>query len=270
MRIALGGLLLLYVSVWWLDASMWFTDAGVLRVETARHLSDGQQPSLLFWLPSTPEVVVGLLSLLWLQSLLLLLGCWSRFQVACIFVWLVSFQNRNPLILDGEDTVFRLLSFFMIFMPLDHRLSLGRWLSGVPSVAGPANAWALRLVQFEVTAIYVSTAWCKWQGATWRDGTALYYVSRMDDVFGRFWLPDFLFEEAWLLRMATWGVLAVETLLPLLLWIPRTRRLGLWLGIGLHLSIEYAMHLFLFEWVMIVALLSFSRPRRPASGERLS
>lgn len=283
MRLALGALLLIYVSVWLLDASLWFTDTGVLRAETARRMSDDQQPSLLFWLPSTPAVVVGLLSVLWLQSLLLLAGCWSRFQMACIFVWLVSFQNRNPLILDGEDTVFRLLSFFMIFMPLDHRWSIGRWLSGRvsaavpsklgpsklgPSKLGPASAWALRLVQFEVTAIYVSTAWCKWQGATWRDGTALYYVSRMDDVFGRFWLPDILFEEAWLLKLATWGVLAVESLLPILLWIPRTRSWGLGLGIALHLSIEYAMHLFLFEWVMIVALLSFSRPRRRASDER--
>ncbi len=267
-RVACGGLLLIYVSVWLLDASLWFSDAGVLRTETVRQMHDDQQPSLLFWLPSTPAVVVGLLSLLWLQSFLLLAGCWSRFQIACIFVWLVSFQNRNPLILDGEDTVFRLLSFFMIFMPLDHRWSIGRWLSGVPSTAGPAHAWALRLVQFEVTAIYVSAAWCKWQGATWRDGTALYYVSRMDDVFGRFWLPDVLFEEAWLLKLATWGVLGVESLLPLLLWIPRTRYWGLAFGIALHLSIEYAMHLFLFEWVMIVALLSFSRPRRPAGGAR--
>lgn len=280
MRVAFGALLLIYISVWLLDASLWFTDAGVLRAETVRRMSDAQHPSLLFWLPSTPAIVVGLLSVLWLQSLLLLAGCWSRFQVACIFVWLVSFQNRNPLILDGEDTVFRLLSFFMIFMPLDHRWSIGRWLSSRVSAvgpavvrtskAGPASAWALRLVQFEVTAIYVSTAWCKWQGVTWRDGTALYYVSRMDDLFGRFWLPDILFEEAWLLKLATWGVLAVETLLPILLWIPRTCYWGLGLGIALHLSIEYAMHLFLFEWVMIVALLSFSRPRRRASDERLS
>ncbi len=262
MRIAYGTLLLVYVAVWGLDASLWFTDEGVLRTETARQLGDYQNESLLFWLPSNRPVALTLLIVLWLQSLLLLLGCWSRLQVACIFVWLVSFQSRNPLIHDGEDIVFRLLSFFMIFMPLDHAWSLGRWLRGVPSTSGRADAWALRLVQFEVTAIYLSTALSKWQGVTWINGTALYYVSRMDDLYGRLWLPDRLFENAWTLHLATWGVLGVETTLPFLLWYPRTRRLGLGLAVGLHLSIEYAMHLFLFQWVMIVCLLSFVKRKR--------
>ena len=39
---------------------------------------------------------------------------------------------------------------------------------------------------------------------------ALYYVARMDDVFGRFWLPDFLFESAWTVKPITWIVLAIE------------------------------------------------------------
>lgn len=261
MRIVYGTLLLVFVAVWILDASRWFTDQGILRSQTAQEITRGQHWSLLFWLPSTPGVVYTCLGILWLQSLLLMLGCASRVQAACIFVWLTSFQHRNPLITDGEDTVFRLLIFFMMFMPLDHAWSLGRWLRGLPSAAGRPSAWALRLVQLEMTAVYASTAWSKWQGATWRDGTALYYVSRMEDVFGRLAVPDGLFETEWMLKSATWGVLAVETLLPVLLWIPRTRRLAIVLGIGLHLSIEVAMHLFLFEWIMIVGLLSFLAPR---------
>jgi len=260
-RIAFSILLLIYVTVWGMDASIWFIEGGVLRAETAQLLAKNQTLSLLFWLPSDTATVTTLLAILWLQSLLLLLGFWSRFQVACIFAWLVSFQHRNPLIGDGEDTVFRLVSFFMIFMPLDHVWSLGRWLRRVQSTSGPRDAWALRLVQFEITAIYLSTAWSKWQGATWQNGTALYYVSRMDDVFGRLWIPGQIFETAWSLKAVTWSVLTLETMLPFLLWYPRTRRLGLWLGIGLHLSIEYAMHLFLFEWIMMVCLLSFGGRR---------
>src|SRR5690606_5049444 len=43
------------------------------------------------------------------------------------------------------------------------------------------SAWGLRRVQLQISAVYLSTAWEKAQGDSWRDGTALYYVSRMDD-----------------------------------------------------------------------------------------
>ena len=218
------------------------------------------------------------LALMGLQSLLLLLGIVSRFQALSLFILITSFQSRNPLITDGEDTVLRLWLFFMMLMPLDYRWSLGGWLwrkwrgNAAPpeslsldsQASWPvmASAWGLRLVQIEITAIYLSTAWSKWQGETWRDGSALFYVSRMDDVFGRLWLPDTLFVTDWIVRMSTWSVLGLETLLPLLLWLPATRRLGVVLAIGLHLAIEYAMHLFLFEWIMIAGVLSFLAVRK--------
>lgn len=266
MRIAYAILLLVYVLSLLTEADVWFSDSGVLRSATAQQIGNHEYWSLLFWLPSTPGVATACLSLLLLHNVLLLLGCWSRLQAICIFIWLVSFQHRNGLIFDGQDVLMRWLIFLMIFMPLDHAWSLGRKLRRRESRATPASAWALRLVQLQITAVYLSTVWCKWQGQTWRDGTALYYVSRMDDLFGRFPLPDWLFETPWITTSMTWGVLAFEALLPLLLWLPPTRRYAVLLAIAFHLSLEYAMHLFLFEWIMIVGLLSFvcPRPGRPS------
>jgi hypothetical protein len=258
LRISIGFILIIYTTVWMLDAERWFTDAGVLKSATAEQFSAGQFKSVLFLLPSTTPVVAVCLSALMLHSVLLLLGCWSRIQAFAIFIWLLSFHHRNPLICDGEDTVLRWILFAMIFMPLDHRFSLLRSLrNGPASTATTANAWALRIIHIELTAIYLSTAISKFQGETWRDGTALYYVSRMTDCFGRLWLPDMLFETPWVVRLSTWGVLAVEFALPVLLWIPPTRRFAVLMGIGLHLAIEYSMNLFLFEWIMIIGLTTF-------------
>ena len=61
--------------------------------------------------PIEAAIVNACLLLLMLQSGMLLVGFYSRVQAASIFFWLVSFQNRNPLILDGEDTVFRIFAF---------------------------------------------------------------------------------------------------------------------------------------------------------------
>jgi hypothetical protein len=274
LRIACATLLIVYLSMWWQEAELWFTDQGMVRAATMIEISNGGNPSLLYWLPNDPWVVKLCLALCLGQTLLLGLGVWSRFQAACIFVWLLSFQHRNLLICDGQDVLLRLLVFYLIFMPTDYAWSLGTWwrsrsdkarsdqvLSAVASRCAKPSAWGLRLVQLQITAIYFSTAWEKFQGVTWRDGTALFYVARMDDLYGRFPLPDYLFETPWILAAMTWGVLLLEAVLPLLLWIKATRPWGLLAAAGLHLSIEATMHIYLFEWLMLICLLSFVDPK---------
>ena len=269
-RIAYATLLVIYTLVWLRDAGHWFTDAGVLTAAASQQLHEMPRWSLLYALPSTLGVVQCCLGLLLLHSLLLALGCWSRVQVACIFVWLMSFQHRNLMICDGEDTVFRLFAFFMIFMPLDCGWSLARRWQGRPKpLATSADAWALRLMQIEVTMIYASTAWNKLQGESWQNGTALYYVTHMTDHFGRLPVPYALSDSLWFVRLTTWSVLAIECLLPVALWLKPTRRLAIAAGIALHLGIEASMHLFLFEWIMMVGLISFIRIGPPrAAGQQ--
>ncbi len=276
-RIGYGVLLLVYVAVWLGDSSRWFSDSGMLSAATAASLYPRQYLSLFFVIPSTDWLVHGCLLLLAMQAVLLLLGCWSRFQAACIFFWLVSFQHRNPLICDGEDTVFRLFAFFMIWMPLDDCFSLRRsWPRRDRSQASlnrqsavvaplsaafsdPTRAWALRLVQVEMTLIYLSAALAKLGGESWQNGTALYYVAQMDDHFGRTFIPEFLFTNLGWVRILTWTSLGIECWLPFGLWLPQTRRLSVVLGLLLHLSIELTMHLFLFEWIMMLGLITFLR-----------
>jgi Vitamin K-dependent gamma-carboxylase len=261
LRILVGGLLCIHAYVWLLDGPHWFSDLGILRAETSSQLLNGEFKSLLLLLPQSPEMICALLILLIVQSGLMVVGLWSRFQAACIFLLLTSFQHRNVLIVDGQDIVMRWFIFVMIFMPLDHRWSVAHMIRRTRSTATTANAWALRLLQVEMTAIYFSSAFMKVSGETWRDGTALYYVARADDVFGRFYLPDWLFETVWLVKLCTWTVLAVEVFLPFGLWIPRLRPFALGLAVGLHLAIEYSMNLFLFQWLMLAGLVAFVNMR---------
>lgn len=263
-RVSYAALLIVYVGVWMLDGTKWFSDAGVMRAETAGLLMEPPLESIFQWIPTTPWVIHVCLAILMLQSVCLLLGVYSRFQAVCIFVWLVSFQSRNPLILDGEDTVFRVFAFCLVFMPTDYAWSLGRrWQgSSLTSIDAVSQAWGLRLMQLQMVLIYLSAAWSKFLGETWRDGSAMFYVYQMDDLFGRGPLPLSLLENEFMVRAATWSVLFVELVLPIALCFRRTRPIAICVGIVLHLSMEYAMNLFLFQWVMIVGLLSFVDLRR--------
>ena len=258
LRIGFALLIVIQSLIVWSDAAYWYTDAGVMRAQTAREIIGYRAWSLLYLLPSEPWVAQAGLICLTVHALLLLVGFYSRFQAAAIFVWLVSFQNRNPLITDGEDTVFRIFAFLLIWLPLDAYWSVrSRPRNRAPNPEPTsADAWALRLIQIQMTCIYASTALSKWEGSTWQDGSAVWYVSRMTDNFGR------LIPAAWLdwpgaSALATYGTLAVESFLPIGLWIPKLRWVAILLGLLLHLGIESSMNLFLFQWVMLLGLISF-------------
>lgn len=259
-RIGFAILVLIQVAVVWDDAAMWFSDEGVLSVDTARLTTRPFGWSLFYWVPSTPLLIHGALWILVIHAVLMLVGVFSRLQAAAIFVWFVSFQNRNPLINDGEDTVFRIFAFMMVWLPLDAYWSvLRRPNDSVAKSRAKSSAWALRLIQIEMTAIYASAAMSKLAGETWQNGTAMWYVSRMTDNFGRL-VPSIYFDQFWVSAGLTWGALFVEAVLPVALWFRGTRKLAILAGLALHLGIELSMNLFLFEWVMILGLLAFVVP----------
>lgn len=274
-RICFALLVLIQTAISWMDAAYWFTNEGVLRTASAKLIVSETDWSLLYVLPSTVGIVRLCLSVMFIHAILLLVGFYSRLQAAAIFIWLVSFQNRNPLIFDGEDTLLRIFAFILIWLPLD-QYSAVRLTTKHLSTATPnySSAWAIRLMQIQMTAVYASTFLSKLQGNTWHDGSALWYVSRMTDNYGRF-IPSSLFDIYAVSAFATWGTLIIEGLLPIALWIRPLRKWAIIAGFALHLGIELSMNLFLFQWIMMLGLLSFVIPnewssRKPTSNASLN
>jgi hypothetical protein len=162
--------------------------------------------------------------------------------------------------LDAEDTLFRLLAFYLTLMPIGQRWSIDAWLwkrLGKARKATRAPLWPLRLLQIQMALVFWSAGLSKINGAAWLNGTALYYVARLDDYFGRFPLPSFLFAKTWLVAFMTWTVIVTELFVPVLIWFRETRRWALLAVVALHLAMEYCMYLFLFNWIMLVGWLAF-------------
>lgn len=259
-RIGYAALVLVNLAVFYPTLSVWFGDEGVLRQRLAIELLDPDSWSVLFWLPSSNLTLHLCFWIFVAQAVCLLLGLRTRFNSVCVFVWLVSFQNRNLLLLDGEDTVFRLVGFFLIFMPAGYVWSLDARFRPRGTVLPPASGWAVRLLQIQMAVIYMSASLVKMQGETWVDGTALYYVARLDDYFGRFPLPRFMFDVPIVVAVLTWSVIVVEFLVPLLVWFKETRLPCLFAAALFHLGCDYSMSLFLFHYIMLVGLCSFLTP----------
>lgn len=262
-RIAFATLLLINFGVLGPNFFNWFGPSGLIRdLPLEEYVAPGSW-SLLFWLPPTNAALAAAYACALVQAGLLLLGLGTRFQAFGCFVWLVSFQVRNAMIWDGEDTVFRLMAGLLIFMPCGARWSLDAWLARrmtkiAPAATGPA--WALKLLQVQMAIIFFDAFFMKMQGVAWQDGTALYYVARLDEFMPRFPLPRALFDSLWSVKLLTWGTLLLELTVPLLIWFRETRRPALLAAITFHLACDYSMHLFLFHWIMLTGWLAFVRP----------
>ena len=290
-RMAFALVVLLDLSILYPDLDLWFTDNGVLPTEASQEAAKPYAWSVFWHLPSTPAVVHICYWIIVAQAVLLLMGLLPNLQMLCLFVWLTSLENRNFLIIDGEDVVFRLVAFCLIWVPLGRcwsvdalvRQRLG-WMpkgSGVDCGILPAigevspqstpdplvrhspyaaPGWGLRLLQIQMCVSFLAAGLWKLSGESWLDGTALYYVARLDDYFGRLPIPTWPFDSPWAVALMTWSVIAVEILAPILLWFKETRRPALIAVVLFHLANEWTMHLFLFHWVMLCGWMAFISP----------
>jgi hypothetical protein len=256
-RIAFGVLLLFNARAFWRTANFCLYPAGVLALDVQQRALRQHTWSLFNHLPPTEGAVRFVLCLHCAAVVGLLCGWHTRLSAALVFITLLSLHTRNAYVLNGGDTVQRLLGFFLIFSHAGAALSVDAWRAGASAnvVAAP---WAWRLMQMLIALVYLRTTYWKLRGTSWRAGEAVYYALSLHD-FQRRPLPPW-FARAGCYRAATWGTLVLEGALGALLWCDPLRYPLLVAGLALHLGLEYFMRIGLFQWTMLTSLLLFLKP----------
>lgn len=186
-------------------------------------------------------------------ALFLLLGWRTRAACLLTFLFTVSMQNRNPLVLDGGDRLLVILLFWGLFLPWGSRLSLDS--RGHKHIAHTAITPGLSGYLFQIVSLYLMAAFWKLHPVWFSDRTAIYRTLELDQFtkpLGRSLLayPSFL-------GLLTLSVLVIEWVAPLLLMAGnnRARAAGLGLLTLLHLGIGLTMDLEFFPLVSVVGLL---------------
>jgi hypothetical protein len=240
-----------------------YSDDGILPAQPT--YSGTLAWGMLGFFPSDAAVLLFYFLLL-VGSIALLVGFRARLAALVVFVCLISFGRRDPWVLNSGDLLVQVLAFYMLFMPSGTGLSVDRWLEEPRRFwEFPARAiWPLRLVQVQVSILYLSAVWAKVRGVTWNDGTAVSYAFRIEDV-ARFPVPGFVTDSLVLANLLTYGTLAVELSIGILVWNRVLRPWVLLLGIGLHLGIDYAVRVGFFSYAVLVAYIVFIPPEAARS-----
>ncbi|MEI6409155.1 MAG: HTTM domain-containing protein [Bacteroidota bacterium] len=235
---------------------------GMVSYERYYQRSHKKVLSLFLYLPGTMAATRLIMAMHFLFVLMMTLGLFTPISTALTFVTMRSIVNRNPALCNGGDNVSRTMCFYLIFASAGHAYSLDEYFFYAPTMPGKAyllqSPWALRLMQIQVSIIYLYTTYWKLKGATYRQGTAIYYV--MGNFFyRRFQLPKWMLRTPFV-QMLSWGTLAAEAMLGIGLWIKEFRYPTILLGLLLHLTIEYIVSVHLFGWYMMTSLLLFLDP----------
>ncbi len=261
-RILLGLLILANQLLLLPDVNTWFGPRGTLTFATGLTVSGGSGFSLFSWLPHNSAVIWLIYLSSCLFAALLAAGLFTRFSAAMVFLLIVTLNHRNPLILNGGDTFLRIATFFTIFSAGGKAVSLDRWLAlkrgRASAEIGLFPPWAMRMIQVQLTFLYLYAFVWKVTGNMWMNGTAVFYTARLVE-FQRFPVP-YVFEHMWTIKIWTWATLVIELALGSIVWIKELRYPVLLSGVLLHAGIDYSMNIPLFAFIMIFTYVTFVEP----------
>jgi hypothetical protein len=254
MRIAVGLLVLFTAILMVPDLQTLFGPDAVVTLPTVQKWYGCPHFSFLYQFPNSTEAVTFTwLALVW-SSVALTFGWHTRTSAMLVLLCLASFHHRDPFAVHSGDTLLRLFSFLLIFSAAGSMYSIDA--SDNKSGEPPrVSIWPQRLIQLQLCGMYAQAFFCKVIGPTWQDGSALYWILKLED-YARFTLP-FIPDHYWMLQICTWATLWIEFALFTLIWVRPIRPYVLAVGIALHLGIDYALNIPIFEWITMAAYLSF-------------
>jgi hypothetical protein len=167
--------------------------------------------------------------------------------------------------------VLYLTAFLLAFSPCDRSWVRGRRLAR--ERRGPL--WAVRLLQLQLSIIYIASGGSKLLDADWRSGRVhAQRQTRTTPAAVDAGVPRRLM--AFLASPLGGSILAKGAILTELgvavaLWHPRTRRVAALIGIAFHVTIDFTAGVDIFSWVSIAILSLFlvypSVPARPVMTE---
>jgi hypothetical protein len=254
-RIAFGALIIGWTVSFFPDLRELFGHDGVAPEAP----SDPYMWSVFRIWPDDRALLVGWLVLL-LAALAMTIGWRTRIAAIVVFVLIMSFQHRDPSSFNSGDVLIRIEALCLALAPsgaalsFDQRRRTGRFWSA--QVRAP---WAIRLLQLQLSVVYLSSVRWKLAGTTWPDGTAVSYGLRLKDML-ILPVPQWFIDSAFLINVATWGAVVLELMLGTLVWNRRLRPWVLGAGVLMHTSIMLTMGVGFFTPAIFVLYCAFVSP----------
>lgn len=216
----------------------------------------------LLEISDSPALLLAVFAATLAAAVAVTIGLQTRAATIVLWLGIMAFQQRDTLVTNSGDGVVRALAFFLALAPAGAALSVDR-LRGAPRPFWEfpiRSPWALRLIQIQISIGYLAAVWHKAHNALWTNGTAVSYALRMQDIH-HLATPAFITQSVLVTNLLTYGALAIEFSLGVLVWNRVARPYVLALGVCLHLGIDSSIMVGFFSYAMLASYLAFVSPQ---------
>lgn len=190
------------------DLRAFYTDSGVLSRSELLRIWQPLWDTSLHMASGMAGFEITLFVIAALLAIMLITGYRTRTAIILSWFLLISIQFRNPMVLQGGDIVLRVVTFWMMFLPLSKTWSLDRYLNRTrESIRKVTTSPATIAYIVQICLIYFMSGILK-TGAPWHDGTAVYYALNVDQLITPF--AAFIREFPGFMKLLTHGVWYLE------------------------------------------------------------
>lgn len=259
-RICLAFILLIDLSIRVQDLRAHYSDDGILPRDALIYQIIDTWNISVHLVNGTWQVQLILFVLAGLFAMALLVGYRTRLATILSWIFLISLQTRNPMILQGGDIVLRMLLFWGMFLPLGSLWSIDAQKDKERTYPTQIVSAATLSLLLQVCFIYWFSALLK-SDTSWRhEGTAIWYALSNEFFITPFGL--FMLQFPKLLKFLTFSTFYFEAFGPFFAFSP------VWTGplrfatviafMLFHLvGLNFTMELAHFPYVCAVAWIVF-------------
>jgi len=252
-RIIAGVLIVVDICLRARNFTHFYTESGVVPQSVAREAAPIELS--VYFLTTDPTLTALLFVVHAIVGMLLIVGYRTRLVTVVAFVFVVSLDLRNSLVLSYADVLFAWLLLWALFLPLGERWSVDavhRPRSPKETITGIAPV----LILGQMVTMYVVNGIHKSTSTLWTSGDAAVLVFGLDDM--TFLLAEPLRSVPWLLEAGglLWYYLLLSAWL-LLLIRGRARTLLVSAFVAGHLSFAVTVRIGAFAFVAIAGLVLF-------------
>lgn len=262
LRILIALIVIYYLALVGSSAPTFYQESGVLPMELNRQAAQFEGGGFwsVLWLSDSVNWFWLCFSMTGLAAASLLFGFCTTISTIITLVMVWSFQVRNPYVLTGGDILLRMVLVWGIFLPWGKLWSIDDLLSrkkhGIPSEMQLTSV-ATAAIMLQLAFIYFFSGIAKFNGG-W-SGTALVQSLNLEMYVRGNW--SWLINQTFLMNALSAGVLVIELVGPILLFVPKLSQF--WRGLMMalmclmHLGIWFAMSIGIFSIVAMVTWMVF-------------
>jgi len=257
MRIGIGCILILDIIIRGSDLEAHYSNSGVLPLSALFQYAWNEATFSFHTISGMWQIELLLFIAQGLFALLLIVGYKTKLASIASWLFILSVQNRNPMILQGGDDLLRLLLFWGMFLPWNKKYSIDSFINRRNSSDNRHLSLAGAGYIFLIGSLYFFSAMLK-NGNEWNiDGTAIYYALSLDMIV----LPigKLLYPYPELLKFLTFSVYYTELLIAFFLFIPYKNNWARMFVISvlalLHIGFGASLFVGLFFLIGIVSIM---------------